>query len=93
MSYAGLSDFNEDYAVVVVGGCEGSAVLGVVSIERNQPIHKLQLKAPLSITLLLYSMRESLSKSPLDVNMWVRQLTSKIFENYPSPSKHASSND
>eukprot|EP00088_Acartia_fossae_P024567 TRINITY_DN2549_c0_g1_i3.p1 TRINITY_DN2549_c0_g1~~TRINITY_DN2549_c0_g1_i3.p1 ORF type:complete len:713 (-),score=154.45 TRINITY_DN2549_c0_g1_i3:230-2368(-) len=42
----GLSDFNEDYAVVVVGGCEGSAVLGVVSIERNKPIHKLQLKGP-----------------------------------------------
>lgn len=29
----GLSDFNDDHAVVVVGGCEGSAVLGVVNLQ------------------------------------------------------------
>jgi len=40
----GLSDFNEDHAVVVVGGCEGRIVLAVVNIENMQVAHKLQLK-------------------------------------------------
>jgi len=42
----GLSDFNEDHVVVVVGGSEGSSVLGVVSMQKNKLVHRLLLKAP-----------------------------------------------
>jgi hypothetical protein len=40
----GLSDFTEDHVVVVVGGCEGSAVLGVVNVKEGRVAHKLQLR-------------------------------------------------
>ena len=43
----GLSDFNEGFAVVVVGGCEGSAVLGVVDVQARHLLHRLQLKVGL----------------------------------------------
>jgi hypothetical protein len=46
--FSGLSDFNTDHVVVVVGGCEGSAVLGVVAIAAStaggRVAHKLQLR-------------------------------------------------
>jgi len=40
----GLCDFNDSHVVVVVGGCEGSAVLAVVDLPSTQVIHKLQLR-------------------------------------------------
>eukprot|EP00090_Calanus_glacialis_P019394 TRINITY_DN29800_c0_g1_i1.p1 TRINITY_DN29800_c0_g1~~TRINITY_DN29800_c0_g1_i1.p1 ORF type:complete len:700 (-),score=207.27 TRINITY_DN29800_c0_g1_i1:116-2101(-) len=40
----GLCDFNDSHVVVVVGGCEGSAVLAVVDLPTTRVIHKLQLR-------------------------------------------------
>ena len=40
----GLCDFNDSYVVVVVGGCEGSAVLAVVDLATKVVLHKLQLR-------------------------------------------------
>ena len=40
----GLSDFTSDHVVVVVGGCEGSAVLAVVDTPTRNVSHKLQLR-------------------------------------------------
>jgi len=45
----GLTDFREDFSVVVVGGCEGSTVMGVVSISKERLIHKLPLKSPVIV--------------------------------------------
>lgn len=40
----GLSDFTSEHVVVVVGGCEGSAVLAVVATPTSRVTHKLQLR-------------------------------------------------
>jgi len=40
----GLCDFNDNHVVVVVGGCEGSAVLAVVELPSKRVLHKLQLR-------------------------------------------------
>ena len=40
----GLSDFTSEHVVVVVGGCEGTAVLAVVDTPSTRVLHKLQLR-------------------------------------------------
>merc|ERR1719369_902496 len=40
----GLCDFNSDHAVVVIGGCDGSAVLAVIDVPGMKISHKLQLR-------------------------------------------------
>ena len=52
---AGLSDFSEAHVVVVVGGCEGSAVLGVVDLQAGRIAHKLQLRGTHPPVPLAYS--------------------------------------
>ena len=45
----GLSDFTSDHVVVVVGGCEGSAVLAVVETPTRLVSHKLQLRCDMGL--------------------------------------------
>ena len=44
MQKKGLSDLTGRHVVVVVGGCEGSAVLAVVELAGKVVRHKLQLR-------------------------------------------------
>ena len=45
----GLSDLTSNFVVVVVGGCEGSAVLAVVDVQSRQVLHKKQLRGEVGV--------------------------------------------
>ena len=45
----GLSDLTTKYVVVVVGGCEGSAVLAVVDVKSREVLHKKQLRGDVGV--------------------------------------------
>ena len=45
----GLTDFTSQFVVVIVGGCEGTAVLAVVDVWTKQVLHKKQLRGDIGV--------------------------------------------
>lgn len=45
----GLTDLSSQSVVVIVGGCEGTAVLAVVDIRSKQVLHKKQLRGDIGV--------------------------------------------
>ena len=45
----GLSDLTSHFVVVVIGGCEGSAVLAVVDVRSREVLHKKQLRGEVGV--------------------------------------------
>ena len=45
----GLSDLTSHFVVVIVGGCEGTAVLAVVDVRTKEVLHKKQLRGDIGV--------------------------------------------
>ena len=45
----GLSDLTSQFMVVIVGGCEGAAVLAVVDVRTKQVLHEKQLRGDVGV--------------------------------------------